>query len=135
MIRPRTDRPRRGMLAIAVLVCLIVLTLIAGASSASGPRSRDEIRAEERRLQAEWLAEAGLRRAIARLDADPGYSGETWNIDARELDSADAATVTITVERPAGDAKRRTIRARADYPREPPRRVRYSRELTRPTTD
>ena len=103
MIRPRTDRPRRGMLAIAVLVCLIVLTLIAGASSASGPRSRDEIRAQERRLQAEWLAEAGLRRALARLDADPGYSGETWNIDARELDSADAATVTITV----GAARRR----------------------------
>ena len=105
MIRPRTDRPRRGMLAIAVLVCLIVLTLIAGALLRAGAAQRDEVRAEERRLQAEWLAEAGLRRALARLDADPGYSGETWKIDARELDSADAATVTITVERPAGDAK------------------------------
>jgi Tfp pilus assembly protein PilX len=123
------------MLAIAVLVCLLVLTMIAGALLRVGSAQREEIRAEERRAQAEWLAEAGLRRAIARLDADPGYSGETWNIDARELDSADAATVAITVERPPGDPKRLTIRARADYPRDLPRRVRYSRELTRLTTD
>jgi len=135
MIRHRTDRPRRGMLAIGVLVCLIVLTLIAGAILRTGAAQREEGRTRERRLQAEWLAEAGLQRALARLDVEPGYSGETWDIDARELDSADAATVTITVGRPAGDAKRRTIRARADYPRDPPRRARYTREVTTVTTD
>ena len=135
MIRHRTDRPRRGMLAIGVLVCLIVLTLIAGAILRTGAAQREEGRSRERRLQAEWLAEAGLQRALARLDVDPGYSGETWDIDARELDSADAATVTIAVERTAGDAKLRTIRARADYPRDPPRRVRCTRKITTLTGD
>jgi Tfp pilus assembly protein PilX len=135
MIPRRTQRRRRGMLAIGVLVCLIILTLIAGAILRTSAAQREEGRAQERRLQAEWLAEAGLQRALARLDADPGYPGETWEIDARELDSADAATVTITVERPAGEARRRTIRARADYPRDPPRRARYTRQITTVTTD
>jgi type II secretory pathway component PulK len=118
------------MLAIAVLVCLIVLTLIAGALLRVGAAQRDEIRAEERRLQAEWLAEAGLRRALARLDADPAYTGETWNIEARELGAADSATVAIAIERQLGETKSRTIRVRADYPRDPPNRARRTRQIT-----
>ena len=43
--------------------------------------------------------------------------------------------MVITVERPAGDPKRRMIRARADYPRDPPRRVRRTRELTTDVAD
>lgn len=135
MIPRPTDRPRRGMLSVAVLVCLLILTLIAGAILRAGAAHREEIRAAERRLQADWLAEAGLRRGAARLAADPGYTGETWDIPARELDSADDATVAITVEKSAGDAKRRTIRARADYPRDPPRRARSTRQMTTLTTD
>jgi Tfp pilus assembly protein PilX len=130
MIVARHDRPRRGMLAVAVLVCLLVLAIIAGVLVRRGAAQRDEVRTLERRLQAEWLAEAGLRRALARLDVDPGYSGETWSIEARELGAADAATVAIAVERPAGDATTRTIRVRADFPRDPPRRARCSRQIT-----
>jgi Tfp pilus assembly protein PilX len=135
MIKPAIDRPRRGLLTIAVLVCLIVLALIAGAILCTGVARRDEVRAQERRLQAEWLAEAGLRRALARLDADPAYTGETWQIDAHALDSPDAATVAIALERPPGDPTARTIRVQADYPRDPPRRVRCSRQTTIRTTD
>jgi type II secretory pathway component PulK len=129
MTASRTARPRRGMLAIAILVCLIVLALIAGALLRIGAAQRDEVRAQERRLQAEWLAEAGLQRAMARLDADPEYTGETWDIDARALGAADPATVAIAVERSPGDAKTRTIRVRADYPRDPPRRARCTRQI------
>jgi hypothetical protein len=129
MIIARHNRPRRGMLAIAVLVCLLVLTIIAGALVRTGAAQRDEVRALERRLQAEWLAEAGIRRALARLEADPGYSGETWDIDARDLGAADAAAVAIAVERPPGDAKARMIRVRADFPRDAPRRARCSRQV------
>jgi hypothetical protein len=135
MIGPRIDPPRRGMLAIALLICLIVLTIIAGVLLRAGVAQRDEVRAQERRLQAEWLAEAGLRRALARLDADPGYAGETWQVDARALDSSDAATVAIAVERPPGDPKSRTIRVQADYPRDPPHRARRSRQTTIQTTN
>ena len=130
MIQPGLNRPRRGMLAIAVLVCLVVLMLIAGALLRVGLVHRDQVRAQERRLQAEWLAEAGLRRALARLDADADYTGETWNIDARALGAADAATVAIAIERPPRDPKARTIRVRADYPTDPNRRTRCSRQIT-----
>ncbi len=130
MIKSAADRSRRGLLAIAVMVCLIVLALIAAAILRTGRAQRDEVRIQERRLQAEWLAEAGLWRALARLDAEPGYTGETWQIDAKALDAPDAATVAIAIERPPGDPKARTIRVRADYPRDPPRRARCSRQLT-----
>jgi Tfp pilus assembly protein PilV len=135
MIRPRKAEPRRGMLAIAVLVCLIVLTMIAGALLRVEAARREEVRSQERRLQAEWLAEAGIQRALARLAAEPAYTGETWNVEARDLGTADAATVTIAVERPPDDPKGRTIRARADYPRDPPRRARSTRQITIPATD
>lgn len=135
MIHRGATRRRRGMLIIAVLICLIVLTLIAGALLRVGVAQREEVRAQERRLQAEWLAEAGLQRAIARLDVDSRYAGETWEIGARELDAADAATVAITVERPPHDAGARTIRVRADYPRDPPGRIRRSRQTTVRTAD
>ena len=88
---------RRGLTSVAVLVCLIIITMISGAVIRVGLAPRDEVRAEERSLQAEWLAEAGIQRALARLAVDPAYTGETWDIPARELDSANAALVTITV--------------------------------------
>jgi hypothetical protein len=104
--------------------------MIAGAILRTGAAQREQVRDQERGLQADWLAEAGLQRAIARLGADPSYTGETWEIDARALDSADPATIVITVERPADDSRRRTVRARADYPRDPPRRARRTRQIT-----
>jgi hypothetical protein len=32
----------------------------------------------QQQLQAEWLAEAAISRAVARLAAEPDYRGETW---------------------------------------------------------
>jgi len=118
---------RRGMTAVAVLVCLIIITMIAGAVVKVALAGRDQVRAQERRLQAEWLAEAGIQRALARLAADPRYRGETWEIAARDLDSADAATVAITVEPAPGDAKSRQVRARADFPRMEPEALAVAR--------
>ncbi len=63
----------------------------------------------------------------ARLAADPTYTGETWEIAARDLDSADTALVTITAGPAPGEPKRRIVRAQADYPRDPPRRARHTK--------
>jgi Tfp pilus assembly protein PilX len=122
-------RPRRGLTAITVLVCLIIITLISGAVLKVGQARRQELRSQEHQLQAEWLAEAGIQRGLARIDADPAYTGETWDIPARDLDSADAALVTITIDLVSGDARRRCIRAQADYPRDPTRRARYTKSV------
>ena len=65
MIVGTTSKSRRGMTTIAV-VCLLI-TLISGALLKVGLAQRDANRERERRLQAEWLAESGVDRALARL--------------------------------------------------------------------
>jgi len=65
----RFRSPRRGITAVAVLVCLVVVTLISGALLKVGLAHRAAVRAQERRIQAEWLAQAGLDRALFRLAA------------------------------------------------------------------
>ena len=56
-----------------------------------GVAHRDQVRAQERRIQAEWLAQAGLDRALFRLAASAGYTGETWQIAAADLGLAEPA--------------------------------------------
>ena len=51
------------------------------------------------KVQATWLADAGMRRAAARLTIDPDYSGEHWQIEADQLGSNQAAAVEIRIEK------------------------------------
>jgi len=131
------------MTVVAVLVCLIVVTLVSGAVLKVGLAHLALVRAQEHRLQSEWLAESGFQRALARLAADREYTGETWPISATDLglpertpaartmektDGA-AAVVTIAVDRVAGFATRRRVRVQADYPRDAPDRSRHSKQV------
>jgi hypothetical protein len=130
------------MTVVAVLICLIMITLIGGAVLKIGLAERDLVRAQERRLQAEWLAESGARRALAQLAVDPNYTGETYPVSAHELGLPEGtpalssgasdlrgALVTISVERASSSARRRRIKVQADYPREPSRRARQSKQM------
>jgi hypothetical protein len=89
-----------------------------------------------RRLQAEYLAEAGLGRARFRLAKDPAYAGEVWTIPASEfgkpaLDDSKGgqdAVITISIETPKDHSKIRVARIQADYPRDPQLRARHSRQ-------
>ena len=83
MIVLRTRRPSRGMTVVAVLICLIVITLASGAVLKVGLAHHDFVRAQERRLQSEWLAESGVQRALARLAVDRDYPGERLGVDRR----------------------------------------------------
>jgi hypothetical protein len=143
MTRARAIKPSRGLTVVAVLVCLIIVTLVSGAVLKVGLAQRELPRAFERRLQAEWLAESGFERALARLAGDREYTGETWSISARELGQSNrlsssalvdqegsaAAMVTITVERVPASSTRRRIKVQADYPRDPPRRSRHTKQV------
>jgi Tfp pilus assembly protein PilX len=143
MIVATNSTSRRGLTTVAVLVCLLIITLISGALLKVGLARRNMGREHERRLQAEWLAESGVDRALARLARDRNYSGETWPISATDLGlrevgattastgSADrsAAIVTIAVEPIPGEANRRRIRVQADYPADEPRRSRHSKKM------
>ena len=120
---------RRGLAIIPVLVTLVLVTLYTGILMRQVANRRSTYREEERRMQAEWLAESGLARASARLDADRHYKGETWEIPAGELGGLDAV-VRITVE-PVNDwPARRRVRVESDYPRGDVPRARMSKTLT-----
>ncbi|WP_165251450.1 type IV pilus modification PilV family protein [Paludisphaera soli] len=134
---PSRRSRRRGLTSVAVLVLLFVIALIATELVRLGVAYRDRTRTQERAVQADLLAEAGVDRALARLSAEPDYRGERWEIPAGALGAATgddpAALVTIRVESdPNGGAP--TVRVQADYPPDPPRRARSSREVTLPDT-
>ncbi|MGO9465365.1 MAG: hypothetical protein ACLQIB_08390 [Isosphaeraceae bacterium] len=136
-------RSRRALTTVAVLVCLIVISLIGAALLKVGLAQRHQVRSQEQRLQAEWLAESGLDRALGRLAADRNYPGEEWPIHAQDLavptGSAPsqssgsppqaAAMITITVERVRENGNRRRVRVQADYPLDPPARSRQTKQI------
>ena len=120
---------RRGLAIIPVLVTLVLVTLYTGILMRQVANRRSTYRDEERRMQAEWLAESGLARASARLDADRLYKGETWEIPAGELGGL-PAVVRITVEPVNDRPARRRVRVESDYPRGDAPRARMSKTLT-----
>jgi len=133
----RSAFPRRGLTAVAVLVCLVVVTLISGVILKVGLAHRNQVRAQERQIQAEWLAQAGLDRALFRLAESAGYTGESWLIAGTDLGlagpvgpgSGPAARVQIAIEKASDSPRRRLIKVQADFPPDSPHRVRHSLQL------
>ena len=122
-----TRSTRRGLTAVAVLVCLVIVTMVSGVLLKVGLAHRDQVRSHEHRLQAEWLAQSGLDRAVTRLAADHGYSGETWKLTHRDLGLPEiagpaedpAAVIAIKVE-PAGSPVTPHARSSRSRPIIPP---------------
>ncbi len=111
--------PRRGAALVMAMVALLVVTLVAGALVRSLVASHRQSHRYADELQAQWLAEAGLARAAAKLQADANYPGEVWNVPLGDnSDSADSGQVTISVK----DTTKR-ITVEAVYPTDEHRRV------------
>lgn len=114
------------------LVCVAVMVAGFAAMAKMIVVERNHQRQNELRAQAEWLAEAGLDRAIARLHADPDWSGETWAISADELAGRGDARVVIEVVPSLDVSPGRHIRVVADYPADSPTRARAERYVSGP---
>ncbi len=136
MIHARSQRqaPREGLTVVAVIVCLVVLLMLSGVILKIASARRLVARELERGLQADWLAESGLERALGKLAADPSYKGETWTLAATDLErqgasnpAEPAAAVLIKVEPIGTDRGRITVVA--DFPPNPPERVRRAKRL------
>jgi hypothetical protein len=89
------------------------------------------VAAQQNRLQAVRLAEAGVRRAIALRAENPRYNEETWTVSPQELGGKHAAEVRIRV---IPDAESGTLRfkATAEYPQGATRRVQVTRKIGLP---
>jgi hypothetical protein len=126
--RSRKSRPDRGLITVAVLVCLVVITMIGVGLLRVVGAQRTTIHNDEHALQSEWLAESGLERAAGRLAAEAGYPGETWSIPADVLGGASAGVVSIRIGPLPDDPDRRLVTVQADYPIDPDLRVRTSKQ-------
>ena len=73
-----------------------MVTLVAGALVRSLITAHRQSHRYADELQAQWLAEAGLARAAAKLRDDANYQGEVWTVplgDERIQDAAETGQV------------------------------------------
>jgi hypothetical protein len=119
--RSSTARQRRGVAVIIIIAVLAMTMAFAGVWARRIVMERRAARSAEEQQQARWLAEAGVRRAAARLAADPAYVGETWLIDPAEIDRPSFAEIEIVVEPGDSATAAATLVAKARYPRDKPR--------------
>lgn len=127
-IHPNNDR--RAVVLMSVLVCMAVAMTLFLAWLKTAAMERRQLRAQQDRLQAEILADAGLDRAAAQLQSTGDYSGETWQIGAEAFAGRGAATVTIQVKPPEENATSRNVHAVAEFPLGGDARVRRSKQIT-----
>ncbi len=113
--KKRTPPPPRGIFLVVVLVCMAVAAGFILLVVKQAVMERRLLISTEQRLQATWLAEAGVERAAVRLAADGGYTGEVWNITAADLGASHDARVTIEVKPVPDQPEQRLVRAEADY--------------------
>lgn len=125
----RSSDRQAAALAIVLAVMILATALLAIWARAVIAAHRQQ-RREQRRCQVEWLVESGIERAVAQLRRAEDYRGERWRIAADKLGGRDQAVVVIQVEPVADLATRRIVHVRADYPENPGRRVRHSKQLT-----
>ncbi|MDX1944337.1 MAG: hypothetical protein SFU86_02945 [Pirellulaceae bacterium] len=129
--RPLRLADKRGGALVVALITLLVVGMIAGTLVTALLAAQRQNRRQHDQAQAQWLAEAGIARGLARLAKKPAYRGETWLAPVRlpevaEDDPRAAGEVTITVE-PAESGPGKLIVV-AIYPKHPTQRVLVRRE-------
>jgi type II secretory pathway pseudopilin PulG len=123
---------RRGLVSVAVLIALIIIAIISAGLLKVAFARRARVTAEERQVQAAWLAESGLERALSRLATSNDYTGETWEIPAEDLGGRGTGIVLIQVEKLADQPSRRKLHVQADFPANSSLQTRQSREIIVP---
>jgi len=105
------------------LVCLLVVAGLGALLIRSSLQEHQRSLVHERQLQALWLVESGLNRALASLAASPDYRGESWQLAPGELGDRDGATIRIAVESLEGSQTKGRITVEASYSDDPSRRI------------
>jgi type II secretory pathway component PulK len=135
----KRSRQRDGIVLIAALICLMISSLAVANIFQMVRSQRRQATQRGVELQASWLADAGIRRAIAQLAVDPAYDGENWRIDVpfsraatygrpASNSAGNVGQVRITVERNGTELQHLAVVA--EYPLAAPNQVRKSIDLS-----
>lgn len=95
--RPRTHRQQRGASIIIVIAFYAVAMTLFGVWISTSLGHLRQTRQLQQKRQAVWLADSGLRRAVALLANDPNYTGEQWQLTATELGGQHTALIEIRI--------------------------------------
>lgn len=134
--RPR--HPRQGFAIIMVIAFYAISVALIGVWVRSAISRQQQVKRWQEKTQVTWLAEAGLRRAVARLAVDSAYAGEVWQIEGDDLGTDSPAEVEIRIDplpqaaddetsNTASTPERVTIVAIARYPANQPTRAQQTK--------
>jgi hypothetical protein len=123
---------RRSAILVAVVVVLTISLTLFGLWARALVQQRQRMRNLHLRVQAVRLAEAGVRRGLARRTIDPAYRQETWRVVASELDKIHDGEVRI---RFVAGSEAATLRceATAVFPAGAVRRAQVTKQMEIPT--
>ena len=76
----RLPRRRTGSVFPIFLISLVLVSATAAVLVRTTLAQRSLVRAEDQRIQADWLIHSAVARAAAKLDANSTYSGESWQL-------------------------------------------------------
>ncbi len=89
----------RGVAALAVIVCLIIVASLGINAIVDLKASWDDFRQARTALQADWLLASAFDRVRSRLAHDPAYVGEVWIVPADQLDGRLSAEIRTAITR------------------------------------
>lgn len=135
--RERSPRRRRGSVFPIFLISLVLVSATAAVLVRTTLAQRSLVRAEDRRIQADWLVHSAAARAAVKLHADSTYSGETWQLSAEQSGLSHPAAIEIVVSavdekagRPdLGTEQHRQVDLTVNYPSQGEQKVRLSRRV------
>jgi type II secretory pathway pseudopilin PulG len=111
------------------LICLVVVAIIGAAIVQTLMREHQQARQQQLQTQTMWVAESAIQRAAAQLHRDADYTGETWQIEAKDVGGEWPAEAIIRVEPVADDQTARRVLVTARYPQRPLHRIIQEREI------
>ena len=124
-----SGQSRRGAVVVVAMIALLLVSMIGVSLVRLALAQQRQVQREQVRLQAEWLAEAGLERAAARLRRDPEYTGEEWQIEAGALKGRRGGLVRIAVEPDETETAGARVRVIATFPTDTEHRAQVTRSL------
>lgn len=123
------ENSRRGTALIVVMVCLMLVSAIMSSMLKSTLLQRKQMMKEQFRLQAEWILESALERAVLRRANDPKYQGEIWHISPLDLGTRYQGSAEITLKTEGKNARLLSIQAHVRYPDDAPFSVSRTKKI------
>lgn len=107
---------RNGAILVMALVCLLVVGIFSASTIRRLVEQRRLATHQQYRLQTLWLAESARQRAVAKLNLDRNYEGETWRVEADTFGDGKSGIAIIQVAEITEDHSQRRIMIESQYP-------------------